>query len=77
MTKRIFGTGDPSPTVSIKHICRGRVSRPVDILTQDDKHIILLNDLNPAFRGLDAAHLDAGEGLVQLLNLGAEACVVV
>ena len=31
----------------------------------------LLNDLDPAFRSLDAAHLDAGEGLVELLGDGA------
>ena len=32
LTKRIFGTGNPSPTVSIENICRGRVTRPVDML---------------------------------------------
>ena len=35
-----------------------------------------LHDLNdPAFGGFDGAHLNAGEGFVQLLDLGTEASV--
>ena len=38
--------------------------------------VMLLNDLNPAFGGFNSAHLDAGEGVVQLLDGGAHAGVV-